>query len=136
MYGAKGSTDLFNPSKAEVAIDPESSVGKSIRILASTFGPTALVPEYINAGTGIFDSGNSMLAVAQLILDSPQFQAIVSPENENGFINLIIGNVFGRSPTEDEVVIVTEYLRTHSKAELIVLATSYIDVNKFKNLLP
>ncbi len=102
--------------------------GNTVRIIGAAFDAPTIQqhPDYVGIGLNLFDSGQSMLAVCQLVIG-----AMGNPTNV-AFVNTVYQNVVGVLPSAAERDYYVGLLQgsggTMTQAELLILAAN-ADVN-------
>jgi len=109
-----------------VAVDfnKGQSAYNAATLIGTAFG-SEYISEYFDIGLSLFDQGNSVREIAQLISDSRLIENIVGGSNSS-WVAHVYENVVGRGPSYKDLALYTGYLEqgTHSKTDLLVLAQS------------
>lgn len=114
----------FPDQKLAFDLGSNTAAGNTVRIIGAAFDAPTIQrhPDYVGIGLGLFDSGQSMLAVCQLVIG-----AMGSPANED-FVNTVYENVVGAPPSPAErdyyVGLLQGSGETMTQAELLVLAAN------------
>ncbi|MES3007497.1 MAG: M10 family metallopeptidase C-terminal domain-containing protein [Pseudomonadota bacterium] len=100
------------------------SAGKAARIIGALLDTSRLTPDVAGIGIGLFDSGKSMLDVAQLILNHPVFLQVAGSASNSALVNLLFNNIAGAAPSASELSVYSGLLDRGdmSRAQLAVTA--------------
>ena len=119
-----GDYDRLVFSDKTVALDFQKGDASynAVMLIGAAFGAEFIAP-YFSVGVFLFDSGQSLSEVTELIVDTELIEAMVGPSNE-AWVNHVYQNVTGMSPDALTSAILTTYLDkgTYSKPELLGLA--------------
>ncbi|HMY62283.1 MAG TPA: DUF4214 domain-containing protein, partial [Nitrosomonas sp.] len=89
-----------------------------------------IIPEYVAIGLQLFDSGQSLLSVSELVVNSTLFQSMASSTNNEAFVNHVYRNVVGELPSTAERDLYVGMLKgsggTLTQAELLILAANAV----------
>lgn len=104
------------------------AAGNSVRLIGAAFDAHNIIPEHVEIGLQLFDSGQSLLAVSELVINSSLFISLVGSSNDVDFVNLVYQNVVGEQPSPSERDFFVGLLQgsggTLTQAELLVLAAN------------
>lgn len=81
-----------------IAIDLDGAAGNTAKLIGAIFDEQFLIPEFVGIGIGLFDTGWSMLEVAQLALDTGLFAELAGSGSNADFVRLVYENVVGVEP--------------------------------------
>lgn len=142
VTGAEGNDTLiaierFDFQDKNLAFDlaQDQSAGNSVRIIGAAFDTHNIIPEYVGIGLQLFDSGQSMLAVCELVVNTSLFHSLAGSSSNVDFVNLVYQNVVGEPPVPSERDFYVGLLQgsggTMTQAELLMLAanTSANEIN-------
>lgn len=113
----------FADKKLAIDLAAGQAANSSVRIIGAAFDTPAIQehPEYIGIGLNLFDSGQSMLAVSQLVVDFMDL-------SNDDFVDTVYQNVLGIAPSPDEHDFYTGLLDGSggalSQAQLLELAAN------------
>ncbi|MCO6434098.1 calcium-binding protein [Nitrosomonas nitrosa] len=106
------------------------AAGNSVRIIGAAFDTHNIIPEYVGIGLQLFDSGQSMLEVSELVVNTPLFISLAGSSSNVDFVNLVYQNVVGEPPVPSERDFYVGLLQgsggTMTQAELLMLAANTI----------
>ena len=106
------------------------SAGNTVRLIGAAFDVNYLTSEYIAIGLRLFDSGQSLLNVSKLIVDSALFNSMIDSNSNADFVDHIYQNVVGQTPTASDRDFYVKMLQgdggTLSQAELLILAANSV----------
>lgn len=104
------------------------SAGNTVRLIGAAFDVNYLTSEYIAIGLQLFDSGQSLLNVSELIVNSALFKSMIDSNSNTDFVDHIYQNVVGHAPAASDRDFYTKMLQgdggTLSQAELLILAAN------------
>lgn len=104
------------------------AAGNTVRLIGAAFDTSNIIPEYVAIGLQLFDSGQSMLQVSELIINTPLFVSLAGSSSNVDFVNLVYQNVVGALPAPSERDFYVGLLQgsggTMTQAELLVLAAN------------
>lgn len=112
-----------------VALDlaPGESAGNAVRLIGAAFDAPH-ISEFMAAGISLFDSGLSMVQVAQRALDTGLFLTTAGSHGNAAFVNTVYQNVVGTLPSGAELDFYVSLLQgsggTMSQAELLAFAAN------------
>ncbi len=106
----------------------EQSAGNTVRIIGAAFDADNIIPEYVAIGLQLFDSGQSLLSVSELVVNSALFQSMTGSSSNEAFVNHVYRNVVGELPSESDRDLYVGMLKgnggTLTQAELLILAAN------------
>lgn len=106
----------------------EQSAGNTVRIIGAAFDSDNIIPEYVAIGLQLFDSGQSLLSVSELVVNSALFQSMTGSSSNEAFVNHVYRNVVGELPSESDRDLYVGMLKgnggTLTQAELLILAAN------------
>jgi hypothetical protein len=104
------------------------AAGNTVRLIGAAFDAHNITPEFVAIGLQLFDNGQSMLQVSQLVVNTPLFISLAGSSNNVDFVNLVYQNVVGEPPSPAERDFYAGLLQgsggTMIQAELLVLAAN------------
>ncbi|SDY74466.1 calcium-binding protein [Nitrosomonas sp. Nm58] len=104
------------------------AAGNTVRLIGAAFDAHNITPEFVAIGLQLFDNGQSMLQVSQLVVNTPLFISLAGSSNNVDFVNLVYQNVAGEPPSPAERDFYAGLLQgsggTMIQAELLVLAAN------------
>ncbi len=118
----------FSDKKLAFDLGVNAAAGNTVRVIGAAFDAPTIQqhPDYVGIGLNLFDSGQSMLAVCQLVIG-----AMGNPTNV-AFVNTVYQNVVGVLPSAGERDFYVGLLQgsggSMTQAALLVLAAN-ADVN-------
>ncbi len=118
----------FSDKKLAFDLGVNAAAGNTVRVIGAAFDAPTIQqhPDYVGIGLNLFDSGQSMLAVCQLVIG-----AMGNPTNV-AFVNTVYQNVVGVLPSAADRDFYVGLLQgsggSMTQAELLVLAAN-ADVN-------
>lgn len=135
VTGPDGTDTLINIERLnfldkDLAFDlaKEQSAGNTVRIIGAAFDANNIIPEYVAIGLQLFDSGQSLLSVSELVVNSALFQSMTGSSSNEAFVNHVYRNVVGALPSESERDLYVGMLKgsggTLTQAELLTLAAN------------
>ncbi len=137
ISGPEGSDTLINTERLDfqnknLAFDlaQGQSAGNTVRIIGAAFDANNIIPEYVAIGLQLFDSGQSLLNVSELVVNSTLFQSMTGSTSNEAFVNHVYQNVVGESPSAAERDLYVGMLKgnggTLTQAELLILAANAV----------
>jgi Ca2+-binding RTX toxin-like protein len=117
-------------SDRSIAFDlgPGEAAGNTVRIIGAAFGAARLTPDIVGAGIDVFDTGATMLQVADLALSTSLYVSLAGSRSNVDFVNTVYRNVVGVLPSPQEWDFYVSLLQgsgeTMSQADLLVLAAN------------
>jgi Ca2+-binding RTX toxin-like protein len=115
----------FSDRTVAFDLSPGEAAGNTVRIVGAAFDAPRLTPDIVGAGIGLFDTGASMLQLAQLALSTSLWGG---PRSNVDFVNTVYRNVVGVLPSPQERDFYVGLLQgsggTMTQAELLVLAAN------------
>ncbi|MBL8359676.1 MAG: M10 family metallopeptidase C-terminal domain-containing protein [Rubrivivax sp.] len=110
-----------------VALDIRGAPTDTARLIGALFGKAYLIPAFEGIGIGLFESGQSMVQVAQLAIGTPLFVQLAGSAGTADFVRLVYRNVVGQLPTEGELAYYLGLLDRGeiSQAQLAVAAATH-----------
>lgn len=135
ISGQEGSDTLINTERLDFqdkdfAFDlaQGQSAGNTVRIIGAAFDANNIIPEYVAIGLQLFDSGQSLLGVSELVVNSALFQSMTGSVSNEAFVNHVYRNVVGELPSATERDLYVGMLKdsggTLTQAELLILAAN------------
>ena len=112
----------FTDKNIAVDLDAGQAASNTVRIIGAAFDtPTIQAhPDYVGIGLDLFDSGQSMLEVAQLVI------GVLGNPSNGAFVDKVFQNVVGVAPSAAEHDFYVGLLQgsggSYTQAELLVLA--------------
>lgn len=104
------------------------AAGNSVRIIGAAFDTHNIIPEYVAIGLQLFDGGQSMLEVCELVVNTPLFISLAGSSSNVDFVNLVYQNIVGEPPSASERDFYVGLLQgsggTLTQAELLLLAAN------------
>ena len=91
----------FADRKVALDLAPDESAGKAVRLIGAAFGADH-IPQYISAGITLFDSGLSVLSVADRALDTPLYLSLAASDSNVSFVETVYRNIVGQPPSLPE----------------------------------
>jgi hypothetical protein len=88
----------FADSKIALDLAPDESAGKAVRLIGAAFGAD-YIPLYISAGITLFDSGLSVLNVADRALETPLYLSLAASDSNVSFVETVYRNIVGQAPS-------------------------------------
>lgn len=87
----------FADKKLAIDLNDGQAANSSVRIIGAAFDTPAIQehPDYVGIGLNLFDSGQSVLAVSQLVVDFMDL-------SNDDFVDTVYQNVVGIAPSPDE----------------------------------
>lgn len=122
--------ERFDFSDKNLAFDlaQGEAAGNSVRLIGAAFDTHNIIPEYVAIGLQLFDSGQSMLQVSELVINTPLFISLAGSSSDVDFVNLVYQNVVGEQPSPSERDFYVGLLQgsggSMTQAELLVLAAN------------
>lgn len=135
ITGSEGSDTLINMERLDfldknLAFDlaQGQSAGNTVRIIGAAFDANNIIPEYVTIGLQLFDGGQSLLNVSELVVNSALFQSMTGSASNEAFVNHVYRNVVGELPSAAERDLYIGMLKgsggTLTQAELMILAAN------------
>lgn len=111
-------------SDRKLAFDLDGAAGATLKVLGAMFGTDYLRPAYVSAGLGLFDGGRSLVQVAELVLNSTEFQQLAGGRSDAAVVQALYTHVVGHAPSSSEFNLYTGLLRdgTYTQASLSAMA--------------
>jgi len=113
----------FTDKKFAVDLEAGQAANNTVRIIGAAFDAPVIEehPDYVGIGLNLFDAGQSMLAVSQLVVD---FMAL----GNDDFVTTVYRNVTGAAPSPAEHDLYTGLLANnggpYTQAQLLELAAN------------
>lgn len=135
VSGPEGNDTLINIERFDFAdinlafdLDQGQAAGNTVRLIGAAFDADNIIPEFVGIGLELFDSGQSLLQVSQLVIDTTLFQSLAGSTSNVDFVNHVYQNVVGELPSAEERDFFVGLLQgsggSMSQAELLVLAAN------------
>jgi len=107
------------------ALDTGGNAGVAAKAIIVTFGAGS-ISTYMSAALSVVDSGTSLEALCDLVVELKLIDDLVGSSSNAGFVGQVFNNVVGRSPNLLESKLYTSYLDngTYTKSSLLALAAN------------
>ena len=118
----------FADKNIAIDLNAGQAASNTVRIIGAAFDAPTIQdhPDYVSIGLNLFDSGQSMLQVAQLVI------GVLGNPSNGGFVDEVFQNVVGVAPSSTEHDFYVGLLQgsggSFTQAELLVIAANS-DVN-------
>jgi serralysin len=117
-------SDRLRFSDKTIALDFDRGEAghKTVTMIGAAFGKS-FINQYFGAGVSLFDSGQSMAQIAQLVVSTGLIESMVGSSN-SAWVRHVYKNVVGVNPDAFTEAVYRTYLDngTHTKASLLELA--------------
>lgn len=108
----------FTDTSIAFDLSPTQSAGETAEIIGAAFGPSALSnATYVGKGINLFDSNQTMLQVAQLIVNDH-----LTPTGNSAFVSAIWNNLFGSAIDSSHLNTYVTLLDNQSTTQATLLA--------------
>jgi serralysin len=117
-------------SDISVALDlgAGEAAGNAVRLIGAAFDTASITPQLTGVAVRLFDSGQTMLQVAQLAIDTDLFLSLAGSHSNADFVNAVYRNVVGALPSAATRDFYVGLLQgsggAMSQAELLVIAAN------------
>jgi hypothetical protein len=107
------------------ALDSDGNAGIAAKVIITTFGADS-ISTYMSAALSVVDSGTSLEALCDLVVELKLIDDLVGSSSNAGFVGQVFNNVVGRNPNLLESKLYTSYLDngTYTKSSLLALAAN------------
>ena len=88
----------FSDKKIALDLGQGEAAGNTVRLIGAAFDANFITPEFVGIGIDLFDSGASLVQVAELALGTSVYQSIAGSRSNVDFVNTVYRTWLGRFP--------------------------------------